>query len=486
MNKKTYINDVPELVNQWHTKKNLKLNLTDCSVFSRKKVWWKCSKYSDHEWPSPIQDRYKQIIKSGRESCPFCSGKRVSQSNCLATKFPEAKEQWHPTKNKPLTPEMVTAGSSKIVWWHCKIHAREWQAAISNRKKQNFNIGCCQNQSKIKLKQPSIVFDDRLMKLWHTTKNRKLDANNLTRGSAQKVWWQCSIAKDHSWPASVFNVANGRGCPMCSGKMVVKSNCLKTTNPEIAKEWHPNKNKQYKPTEFTAGSGKIIWWKCSNKHEWPAPIHKRQTRGCPYCKGQKVNNTNSLKALFPEISKQWHKTKNVDLKPTDFSASSGKLIWWRCSLNKNHIWRASIADRTRGRDCNQCADHGYRIDKEAIFYLHKIVLKDGSNAFKYGITNQLDGNREKQLKQNLAGIMETWELIYCDGVTALKIENSCKINFGSTGFLNKTQLKVGFTETTSFNETNYNFIIKAIKKGVKNTENDFVRKSLVKYNINNH
>ena len=37
----------------------------------------------------------------------------------LSETHPELAKQWHPTKNGELTPNDVTPGSSKIVWWKC-------------------------------------------------------------------------------------------------------------------------------------------------------------------------------------------------------------------------------------------------------------------------------------------------------------------------------------------------------------------------------
>ena len=56
-----------------------------------------------------------------------------------------------------------------------------------------------------------------------------------------------------------------------------KSNCLSTLNPEIAKQWHPTKNGILTPYDFTASSGKKVWWKCpkGSDHEWQAVISSR-------------------------------------------------------------------------------------------------------------------------------------------------------------------------------------------------------------------
>lgn len=45
-------------------------------------------------------------------------------------------DEWHPDKNLPLTPDEVSPGSSKKVWWKCA-HSHEWEAAIGNRVSKN-------------------------------------------------------------------------------------------------------------------------------------------------------------------------------------------------------------------------------------------------------------------------------------------------------------------------------------------------------------
>jgi len=48
--------------------------------------------------------------------------------------YPELVKEWHPTKNGNLTPEQVTFGSDKKVWWKCsKEQSHEWKAQIKNR-----------------------------------------------------------------------------------------------------------------------------------------------------------------------------------------------------------------------------------------------------------------------------------------------------------------------------------------------------------------
>ncbi len=60
---------------------------------------------------------------------------------------------------------------------------------------------------------------------------------------------------DHEWDGSINNRSRGRSCPICSGKKLVKSNCLATLNPELAKEWHPTKNGKLTPFDVFPAQG---------------------------------------------------------------------------------------------------------------------------------------------------------------------------------------------------------------------------------------
>ena len=54
--------------------------------------------------------------------CPYCAGRKVLPGfNDLETLCPGVAAQWHPSLNGALTPEMVTPGSSKKVWWQCSM-----------------------------------------------------------------------------------------------------------------------------------------------------------------------------------------------------------------------------------------------------------------------------------------------------------------------------------------------------------------------------
>ena len=138
----------PEIAKEWHPTKNGNLKPSQVTSGTAKKVWWKCRKGDDHEWPAAIASR-----ASGRR-CPFCSGKKVSNTNNLEVNFPDLAKEWHPTRNGNLGPNQVTSGSGKKVWWKCpKGDDHEWSTSISNRASRGSGCPHCFSLKRRKGKQ---------------------------------------------------------------------------------------------------------------------------------------------------------------------------------------------------------------------------------------------------------------------------------------------------------------------------------------------
>ena len=116
----------PEIAAQWYAEKNGMLTPEQVSPYSNRKVWWRCD--LGHPYQAMIGAR--TMHGSG---CPYCANRKVLPGfNDLATVEPKIAAQWHPTLNGALTPEMVTAGSHRKVWWQCP-NGHIWKAVIYSR-----------------------------------------------------------------------------------------------------------------------------------------------------------------------------------------------------------------------------------------------------------------------------------------------------------------------------------------------------------------
>jgi len=265
----------PKLAKEWHPIKNKKITSNDVTCGSGKKVWWICKK--GHEWQAIVANRSKGY------QCSYCTNRKICKDNCLGTLNSELTKEWHYFKNKKLTPNDVTCGSDKVVWWICK-KGHEWQARVCDRHKDEKQCFLCQSLAFLYPKS---------QKLWHTTKNKNLTSENVTPCSHKIVWWKCKKGhewqeKIESWTNRINNCFLNNNCLICH-KLEKMRKCLAVSNPELLKEWHSTKNKNLSPDNFSCKSGKIIWWECIKcKHEWRATIQCRN-RGdkCPCC-GNKV------------------------------------------------------------------------------------------------------------------------------------------------------------------------------------------------------
>ena len=116
----------PELATQWDREKNI-CGPSEVLPGIHEKVWWKCS--LGHSWQAAPFSRAKEK----GSGCPYCTGKKVLAGfNDLATLRPKLAEEWYQPMNEALTPDAVTLGSNKKVWWRCS-ERHIWQAAIYSR-----------------------------------------------------------------------------------------------------------------------------------------------------------------------------------------------------------------------------------------------------------------------------------------------------------------------------------------------------------------
>ena len=375
----------PDLAREWHPTKNGSLTAQQVTAgSSRKSAWWQCQNYQDHEWHSTIRAR-KDI-----EGCPICNGHQVLPGfNDLQTLEPQISKEWHSAMNGSMTPSKFTRYSGSKVWWQClndKTHF--WDSRIVNRTLGNQGCPICSCHRVLQGSNDLATLEPNISKEWHPSKNGNLKPSEIARNSNKKIWWQCLKHHEHEWRTSVAMRSQGSGCPICSGRQVLKGfNDLATTHPDLAKEWHPTKNKNKQPTDVVAGSGEKVWWQCKKHydHEWYAVINSRKTgANCPICSNQNLLvGFNDLQTINPKIASGWHPTKNGLLTPKDVLPGSNRKVWWQCGENLEHNWNTSISNRSRS-GCPSCSEYGFNPSKESWFYL---MQRPGEQQF--GITNDL-------------------------------------------------------------------------------------------------
>lgn len=165
------INDLktlmPDVAAEWNDEKNGTLRPETISPNSHRKVWWKCGKCG-HEWQATVKSR----AGSSKSGCPACANKTVVAGlNDLETEHPEVAAEWHPTKNKTLSPREVPSGTTRKVWWRCE-YGHEWLASVSSRTRGS---GCpvCVGKTIIPGENDFASQYPEIAAQWHPTKTAR-------------------------------------------------------------------------------------------------------------------------------------------------------------------------------------------------------------------------------------------------------------------------------------------------------------------------
>jgi hypothetical protein len=340
----------PAICKYWLYKKNCGFGPEDFSYGSEVMVWWVCPKEKIHTYQVSICDRVKRFEK-GNSSCAYCCSFKPSVTNSLASKYPKLAKEWVQGLNER-TPDQVPSGSHLQAWWQCKV-GHVWRTEVRSRT-EGYGCPQCfgtstdlrdypkvlkqfdrtknpgidpyklPTQRRIWWKCPksthhawystftrqvysggercpfcrgirasqtnNLTLDKRLVKEFHPTKNEGLSPEQITLGTATKIWWQCKKGPDHEWQVSVKDRRHYKsGCPFCANKRLSVTNSLSNVAPDVAGQWHPKKNGKVTPAMVIATSMKKYWFVCDNGHEYQTrPLYKvNYKKGCGACYRQR-------------------------------------------------------------------------------------------------------------------------------------------------------------------------------------------------------
>jgi len=173
------------------------------------------------------------------------------------------------------------------------------------------------------------------------------------------------------WHSSRFRCSQGHypriaplrflqaGCPHCRGAQTAENKrWLADTLPEIAAQWHPDRNGKLTPSTVVWDSKRTAWWRadCCG-HEWQEPIRDRDKYArlrCPACR----TILGSLAWQDPGLAAEWSPVNPVSpwhLRPyawTEF------LPHWICATDPAHVWQAPLSTRSNGGECPECRKAG--------------------------------------------------------------------------------------------------------------------------------
>lgn len=130
----------------------------------------------------------------------------------LRVTHPVLALEWSHERNDR-TPEEVTAGSNRAVWWRCRL-GHEWRATVYSRALKRAGCPRCARAGRVRYAGSLATTHPRVASEWHPERNGGLGPESVSAGSARAAWWRC--AAGHEWRAAIGNRARkGTGCPVC-------------------------------------------------------------------------------------------------------------------------------------------------------------------------------------------------------------------------------------------------------------------------------
>ena len=223
----------------------------------------------------------------------------------VSMEAPDLAKEWSP-KNEDLTPEDVTVGSHKKVWWKGRC-GHEWQAVVKNRVKGSGCPYCSGNavlvgETDLKTLRPDIAAE------WSDCNDGR--SEDYTVNSNHACRWKCRVC-GNEWVARIADRTAGSGCPYCGGKILKGFNDIASLKPDMMREWSI-RNRAGLEHEISDKSDLMVWWHCrSCGQDWRANVRTRSCGGgsCPYCSKAETIRRNKLRC--EEIHRKKYKKKRI-------------------------------------------------------------------------------------------------------------------------------------------------------------------------------
>ena len=150
-------------------------------------------------------------------------------NNSLAEVHPELVSEWS-EKNLPLTPDDITFGSNKKVWWRGAC-GHEWQTSVKARSNGE-KCPICSGARVIAGINDLATTDSQLLSEWDYEQN-KLKPTEVSRTSAKRAWWKCRHG--HSWSMKINErTILKKGCRICEQEYL-------SLFPALAVSYYSNK-----------------------------------------------------------------------------------------------------------------------------------------------------------------------------------------------------------------------------------------------------
>lgn len=269
---------------------------------------------------------------------------------------------WDHAANSETDFKTVTIKAHKLANWACpdcghKFSARVFEMTDPYRP----NCPACEEVQTKKwreeyerLKQTPVSAVPELLAAWADDDG---DPSQVMVADQSPIRFKCP--KGHH-PRVSPRVFLESGCPSCRGLATAarEKPMLADVHPEIASQWHPDRNGRWTAANVGPDSTRAVWWRadCCG-YEWQAIVasrNKHERQRCPQCE----TILDSLAWSDPGLAAEWSAENPISAWYVRPHAQTAFMPKWVCSVDASHLWEAAVGSRSGGSECPECRETG--------------------------------------------------------------------------------------------------------------------------------
>lgn len=302
-----------------------------------------------HEWQVAVSTRARG------NGCPFCSNKRIlSGFNDLVSTHPNIAAEWNHARNGKLSPRQFTYGSTSRVWWICSKCGYEWETTICNRTCGYFKTGCpkCSGEHSTSFPEQAILYYIRQ----YVDQNAESRFKIKMDGKEEELdVWIPSLTCGIEYDGKYYHAGRGekdaekdRAAANSSIRLIRLIECDRNAiegDRIYLDVCHSQKRNIERAVQYVVAllAGR------------PVSLDMEADTADIMSNYKMEKEKRSVKALFPELAKQWDFNRNGTLLPENISYGSVRKVWWICPVcGRSFLKSVNTRTATRTRNLQHC------------------------------------------------------------------------------------------------------------------------------------
>ena len=286
----------------WDYDKN-ETNPSNILFNSPEKAWWKNPK-TGHSVQREINATVKNLLGKGKKRIKNDDGDFFSSPKEPLSKTQKelVKTMWDYSKNT-ISPEEITEGSRKAVWWKCPQYNYSYQRQVFNQVKSGITSPLMTASKTVAGINDLNTTHPEIAKNWHPS-NLKSPTEVTAKSEYLAIWYDPE--HNDTYERTVIQQVKSEGrSPIGHGGTAKQGNNIARHYPHIAALLHPTKNGNITAEDIAPKSKTTYWWfdKETGQSFRRTPNDMVMRSSLPPCASSSAAETEIIKAVLSNYTK---------------------------------------------------------------------------------------------------------------------------------------------------------------------------------------